>query len=165
MATGQIHCKTEIDGLKALTQYYQDIASVVRRYKPHRVVIEDIYNSNVETFKGLAFKHGIAILAICTAVRQSEIPEIKWIKASSVRSELGIPGKKRTEIKPNVCKWANSKFGLKLKYDPKGKTHDDDIADALTTCYMGALQLENEMSSSEDNPVGKRAGCSRKRMP
>lgn len=68
--------------------------------------------NNVDTFKKLAEVFGVIFeLAVEMEIPSYSVLAVTW------RSELGIPGVKRTDAKQNTQKWVNTTFNIKATQD------------------------------------------------
>ena len=111
-------------------EFLTTLKGLVKKIQPQIVVIENIYNRNVKTFRSLAIRIGWA-MAIVTL--ENPATQIIFLYPSFVRRILGIRGE---NIKEEVCKFVNRKYRLNLTFDPNTTDHDKADAIALVLAFL-----------------------------
>lgn len=122
-----------------------ELKEVIERFKPTKIVMEDV---------PLNSKGGLKILVVLGAVQglvlgvaSSLSVPIKFVTPNEWRSKVGLftgnkEDTKRDEMKKRSIEMANQEFGLNLKWFSKSsKKNEDDISDAILIAYSQIINI------------------------
>lgn len=129
---GELYYDEKVENVK------QFLIRCIDYFKPDIVVIEDIQRqSNVRTFKDLAYLHGV----LKNYLYENNIPFVS-ISPSAWRGELKIKGRKRVDVKKNTQSYVKDNFGIEVTEDEA-----DAICIGIATSKMlskGKIELLKE---------------------
>ena len=111
---------TNQDSFNRIKKMTNEIAKVYIKYKPEKIVMEDVLPSDVKNnqkvFKALIYLQASIVLKL----HELKAPEVQLITASHWRKDLGIKtgrGVKRDNLKKEVMNYIKEHYGIDANND------------------------------------------------
>lgn len=133
------------DWRERLTKQAPKLKNIIEKYKPNKIVMEDVPLNSQGGLKILVVLG--AVQGLVLGVASSLNVPIKFVTPNEWRSKVRLftgnrNDTKRDEMKRRSIEMANQEFGLNLKWFSKSsKKNEDDISDAILIAYSQIINL------------------------